>query len=36
LREGFPVTVFDRANIPALNDAATAARVKWIDGDFTS
>lgn len=36
LREGFPVTVFDRANIPPLNDAATAARVTWIDGDFTS
>jgi UDP-glucose 4-epimerase len=36
LREGFPVTVFDRANIPALNDAASASRVKWIDGDFTS
>jgi UDP-glucose 4-epimerase len=30
------VTVFDRANIPPLNDAATAARVEWIDGDFTS
>src|SRR6202012_527460 len=25
-----------RANIPPLNDAATAARVTWIDGDFTS
>jgi UDP-glucose 4-epimerase len=36
LREGFPVTVFDRANIPPLNDAATAAHVTWIDGDFTS
>jgi UDP-glucose 4-epimerase len=36
LREGFPITAFDRANIPSLNDAATAARVTWIDGDFTS
>ena len=36
LCEGFPVTVFDRANIPPLNDAAAVARVKWIDGDFTS
>jgi UDP-glucose 4-epimerase len=36
LREGFSVTVFDRANIQPLNDAATLAKVKWIDGDFTS
>lgn len=36
LRDGYPVKVFDRANIPPLNDAATAARVTWIDGDFTS
>ena len=36
LRNGFPVRVFDRANIPPLNDAATAARVEWFDGDFTS
>lgn len=36
LRANFPVKVFDRANIPPLNDAATAARVTWIDGDFTS
>ena len=36
LREGHIVKAFDRANIPPLNDAATAARVQWIDGDFTS
>ncbi len=36
LRAGFPVKVFDRANIPPLNDAANTARVTWIDGDFTS
>jgi len=36
LREGADVTVFDRANIPPLNDAATAARARWVDGDFTS
>ncbi len=36
LHKGMRVTVFDRANIPPLNDAATAARVEWIDGDFTS
>jgi len=36
LREGLAVKAFDRANIPPLNDAATAARVQWIDGDFTS
>lgn len=36
LRENYPVAVFDRANIPPLNDDPTAGRVKWIDGDFTS
>ncbi len=36
LHKGFPVKVFDRANIPPLNDAAAAAQVEWIDGDFTS
>lgn len=36
LRRGFAVRGFDRANIRPLNDAATAARVAWVDGDFTS
>jgi UDP-glucose 4-epimerase len=36
LGEGFPVKVFDRANLPSLNDKQTAAQVEWIDGDFTS
>lgn len=36
LRKGLPVKVFDRANIPPMNDAAAAAQVDWVDGDFTS
>jgi len=36
LAEGYTVRVFDRANIPPLNSAAVAARVEWMDGDFTS
>jgi UDP-glucose 4-epimerase len=36
LRQGMPVTVFDRANIPPLNGAGAAAQVQWIDGDFIS
>ena len=36
LRRGFAVRAFDRANIKPLNDTATAARVEWVDGDFTS
>jgi len=36
LRTGSPVKVFDRANIPPLNDAQAVARATWIDGDFTS
>jgi UDP-glucose 4-epimerase len=35
LRRGFAVRAFDRANIKPLNDAAVAARVEWVDGDFT-
>ncbi len=36
LRKGWPVKVFDRANIPPLNDKSLAERVEWLDGDFTS
>ena len=36
LRKGMSVKVFDRANIPPLNDAVTASKVEWLDGDFTS
>jgi UDP-glucose 4-epimerase len=36
LAEGFAVRVFDRANIPSLNSDPVAARVEWVDGDFTS
>ncbi len=36
LRQGYSVRVFDRANIAPLNDPATAQRVEWVDGDFTS
>ena len=36
LRAQWPVKVFDRANIPPLIGAAEAARVEWVDGDFTS
>lgn len=36
LLEGWPVKVFDRANISPLNDKSMTARVEWLDGDFTS
>ncbi len=36
LQRGWPVKVLDRANIRPLNDKSVAARVEWLDGDFTS
>lgn len=35
VRRTWPVKAFDRADIPTLNDKTVAARVEWLDGDFT-